>query len=49
MLNLGPRIHEARSAKNLSQTDLARIIGVKTAMVSLYEHNRRTPSLEIFF
>ena len=39
----GQRLREARKKLNLTQAELAQIIGVKAAEVSQYESNKRTP------
>ena len=39
----GQRIREARKKANLTQTELADIIGVKAAEISQYESGKRTP------
>ncbi len=44
----GQRLKEARKKLNLTQAELAHIIGVKPAEVSQYEANKRTPRWPIF-
>lgn len=39
----GQRLREARKKANLTQEQLAKIIGVKAAEISQYESNKRTP------
>ena len=36
---------ELRVSKNLKQKDLARITGLSTAAISLFENNKSTPSM----
>ncbi len=45
---LNERLKEARKQKNLTQTELANIIGVKPAEVSQYESGKRTPRYNVF-
>lgn len=42
----GDRLKQIRKAKNLTQTDLGNMIGVKKSVVSLYETEQRNPSIE---
>ena len=44
----GQRLREARKKANLTQEQLANIIGVKAAEISQYESNKRTPRWPIF-
>lgn len=44
----GQRLKEARKKVNLTQEELAKIIGVKAAEVSQYESNKRTPRWPVF-
>ena len=44
---LGERLHEQRLLKKLSQKEVADAINVSASIVSNYENNERTPSLEI--
>ena len=44
----GQRLKEARKKVNLTQEELANIIGVKAAEVSQYESNKRTPRWPTF-
>lgn len=44
----GQRLREARKKVNLTQEQLANIIGVKAAEISQYESNKRTPRWPIF-
>ena len=40
------RIKEIRQEKNLSQTDIAKALGVTRQAISLYEKGDREPKLE---
>ena len=44
----GQRLKEARKKANLTQVELADIIGVKAAEISQYESNKRTPRWPAF-
>ena len=44
----GQRLREARKKANLTQVELANIIGVKAAEISQYESNKRTPRWPAF-
>lgn len=45
MINtLGDNLKEARTRKNLSSKDTAKLIGVSASTWSLYEANKRIPS-----
>lgn len=44
----GQRLKEARRKANLTQVELANIIGVKAAEISQYESNKRTPRWPAF-
>lgn len=44
-MNLGEKIKELREGKNISQKELAENIGVSDVMVSMYEQNKKKPSL----
>ncbi len=44
----GQRLREARKKVNLTQEQLANIIGVKAAEISQYESNKRTPRWPTF-
>lgn len=44
----GQRLKEARKKANLTQVELANIIGVKAAEISQYESNKRTPRWPVF-
>ena len=46
-LNVGNKIKELRTAKNLTQSMLARKIGVTTSAVSSYELSVRQPSYDV--
>ena len=45
---MGQRLREARINAGLTQTELARIIGVKPAEISQYESDKRTPRWNVF-
>ncbi|MDD3251257.1 MAG: helix-turn-helix transcriptional regulator [Lachnospiraceae bacterium] len=45
--NLGTRIQQLRTARNLSQPQLAKMLEVTSASVSAYELGERTPSLKV--
>ena len=44
----GQRLREARKRANLTQQELASILGVKAAEISQYESNKRTPRWPVF-
>lgn len=44
----GQRLRDARKKANLTQAELANIIGVKAAEISQYESNKRTPRWPTF-
>lgn len=44
--NLGDRLRNLRTSQNISQTDLAKRIGVTNALISAIEKGDRSPSLE---
>ena len=43
---VGSRLKEARKNKNLSQEQLGELLGLSKATISLYESEKRNPSLE---
>lgn len=45
-MTLGQRIQSARKAKNLTQKQLAELIGVVTGTIQQYELNKRQPRIE---
>ena len=47
MVNLGKNIKSLRLGKRLTQTEVARCIGVSKSMISSYELELRAPSYEI--
>lgn len=47
MIDIGSRVKEQRSAKGLSQKDLADKLGIKQNTVSQYENNIKRPSYEM--
>lgn len=44
---IGNRIRELRSDKKITQEELAKVIGVSTSMVGMYETGARRPSFEV--
>lgn len=44
---LGDRIKQLRVNRNLNQTDLAKLIGCTSSIISAYELNERKPSIKI--
>lgn len=44
--NLGERLRNLRTSQNITQTDLAKRIGVTNALISAIEKGERSPSLE---
>jgi len=44
---IGDKIKDLRTAKKMTQEDLAKIIGVSTSMVGMYETNVRKPSYKV--
>ena len=46
-INVGQKINFLREAKKISQTELAKRIGVTNAMISACEADIRQPSIEI--
>lgn len=44
--NLGERLRDLRINQNITQTDLAKRIGVTNALISAIEKGERSPSLE---
>ena len=47
MVNLGTRLKALRIEKQLTQTEVAKRIGVSKAMISSYELEQRSPSYDI--
>ena len=47
MVEFGNRLRELRKQKNLTQKQLAALIGVKNSIISFYEVGDRIPSPEI--
>ncbi len=43
---IGDRLRKLREEKNLTQTELGSIIGVKKSAISSYEHEKRMPNSE---
>ncbi len=46
MVEFGDRLRQLRKEKNLTQRQLADLIGVKNSVISFYEVGERTPSLD---
>ncbi len=46
MVEFGMRLRQLRKERNLTQKQLADLIGVKNSVISFYEVGERTPSLE---
>ncbi len=46
MVDFGERLRQLRKERNLTQRQLADLIGVKNSVISFYEVGERTPSLE---
>jgi transcriptional regulator with XRE-family HTH domain len=46
-MNFGEKLIEARKAKNLSQEDLGKLIGIDKRIISRYETNKTAPSIEV--
>ena len=47
MVDFGRKLKELRKQKNLTQKELASLIGVKNSIISFYEVGERIPSPEI--
>ena len=47
MTNLGERIRKLRTAKNITQQDLAQRLGITKSVISAYENSIRYPSYDI--
>ncbi len=45
---MGQRLKEARTNAGITQTELAKMIGVKAAEISQYESDKRTPRWNVF-
>ena len=45
-MNYGKELKAHRESKNISQSELAKIIGVNQATISLWEDNKRTPTID---
>ncbi len=45
-MNSGNKIKKARIQKNISQVQLAELIGTSQAMITAYENGKRTPKIE---
>lgn len=46
-MNLGEQLRTLRRKNNLSQNDLAQKLACSKSSISMYENNRRRPSIEI--
>ena len=47
MVEFGDKLRQLRKEKNLTQKQLADLIGVKNSVISFYELNERVPSPEV--
>lgn len=47
MVEFGERLRKLRKERNLTQKQLATLIGVKNSVISFYEVGDRTPSPEV--
>ena len=47
MSDIGAKITQLRKQQNLSQTELANLIGASRTMVGNYERNANSPSIEV--
>lgn len=45
---VGRRIARLRKTKNLTQTDLARILGISKSTLGMYEIGQREPDVDMF-
>ena len=46
-MSFGKRLLEARKAKNLSQEDMAKMLGTKGPAIGRYERDEMKPSIEV--
>lgn len=46
-MKIGDKIKELREGKNISQKELSELVGVSDAMISMYEKNKKGPSVEV--
>lgn len=46
-MNIGSKITSLRKAKNSSQTDLAKAVGVSREIIGRYERDEAAPSIEV--
>lgn len=46
-MKLGDKIKKLREGKNISQKELAGELGVTDAMISMYENDKKNPSLDV--
>lgn len=47
VMKLGDKIKKLREGKNISQKELAGELGVTDAMISMYENDKKNPSLDV--
>ncbi len=47
VMKIGDKIKKLREGKNISQKELAGELGVTDAMISMYENDKKNPSLEV--
>lgn len=47
VMKLGDKIKKLREGKNISQKELAVELGVTDAMISMYENDKKNPSLDV--
>ena len=48
-MQIGKTLKEAREAKGLSQGALAEAAGLHRTYVNMLEHDKKSPTLEVFF
>lgn len=47
MVNFGERLHNLRTQSGITQTELAKRLGVTKSVISYYEHLERNPSPDV--
>jgi transcriptional regulator with XRE-family HTH domain len=47
MVNIGQRLRQLRSERNITQTEVSKRVGVSNAMISSYELEQRQPSYDV--
>ncbi len=47
MVNLGERLRTLRTERRITQTDMAKQVGITKVMISSYELEQRQPSYEV--